>query len=467
MSDTKQDVNFEDEQSKLAYYEASQWTLMRRRFAKHKVAAYMLWVVVLFYLLCMNCEFFAPYDPNDIHKDWINMPPQSVRFSFGDGLYVHPYTLKRDPVTLRRQYVSDTTQRTPIRLLIRGRTWKFLGLIETDLHLFGVEPKPMLGVAAAGMPPVRVTIEVDPDAAGTQHTLVTFIGANPAALGVRSGDRLHLRLPGDEEATEFRIARVDPARPVVKLYRGPPGPVTEGREAEVWRRDTAFLLGTGGLGQDVLSRILYGGRISLSIGFIGVTLTFILGITLGGISGYFGGKIDMVIQRVAEILQTVPKIPIWITMAAAIPRDWTSLQVYFIMTLILACMGWTGLCRVVRGKLLALREEDYARAAQLAGASEMRVIFRHLVPNFTSHIIASLTLRIPAMILAETSLSFLGIGLRPPIVSWGVLLKEVDKAHIITNAPWLLLPAGMVILAVLAFNFVGEGLRDAADPYAT
>ena len=228
-----------------------------------------------------------------------------------------------------------------------------------------------------------------------------------------------------------------------------------------------FLLGTGTLGQDVFSRILYGGRISLLLGLTGVFLTFVLGISLGGISGYYGGKIDMVIQRIAEILQTIPKIPLWLALAAAIPKGWTSLQVYFGMTLILACMGWTGLCRTVRGKLLSLREEDYARAALLAGASERRVIFVHLIPNFMSHIIASLTLAVPGMILAETSLSFLGLGLRPPMVSWGVLLQETLQSGVVANQPWLLLPAGAIIVAVLAFNFVGEGLRDAADPYST
>ena len=195
-------------------------------------------------------------------------------------------------------------------------------------------------------------------------------------------------------------------------------------------------------------------------------LTFFLGIALGGISGYYGGKIDMVIQRVAEVFQSVPKIPIWLALTAAIPKNWTSLQVYFGMTLILACMGWTGLCRVVRGKLLALREEDYARAAMLAGASERRIIFVHLIPNFLSHIIASLTLAIPGMILAETSLSFLGLGLRPPMVSWGVLLEQAGSVEVVKNQPWLLLPAAMVVVTVLSLNFVGEGLRDAADPYA-
>ena len=361
---------------KVAYYEASQWKLMWRRFRKHRIAFWCVHVVLLLYAVCLFCDFFAPYDPRKIHAGAVNLPPQMLHVGRVDGSvlprpYVHPFVMEKDPVTLRRQYRVDRETRIPVRSFVRGHEWKFLGLLKTDLHLFG---------AADGRP--------------------------------------------------------------------------------------CFLLGTGPLGQDLFSRILYGGRISLLLGLTGVLLTFFLGIALGGISGYYGGKIDMVIQRVAEVFQSVPKIPIWLALTAAIPKNWTSLQVYFGMTLILACMGWTGLCRVVRGKLLALREEDYARAAMLAGASERRIIFVHLIPNFLSHIIASLTLAIPGMILAETSLSFLGLGLRPPMVSWGVLLEQAGSVEVVKNQPWLLLPAAMVIVTVLSLNFVGEGLRDAADPYA-
>lgn len=374
-SDSKEQIK--SEESKLAYYEASQWTLMRRRFSKHKVAVWMLFVILVLYIFCMNADFFSPYDPEKFHAEWGNVPPQLLHFGKVEGHllprpYIHPYVRTRNPITLAERYYVDQDARVPIKLFVGGRSWKFLWLFETRLHFFGVE-----------------------------------------------------------------------------------------------QGQTCFLLGTGKLGQDVLSRILHGGRISLLVGFTGVFLTFFLGILLGGISGYFGGKIDLVIQRVAEVFMTVPKIPIWLALAAAIPKGFTPLQVYFFMTLILACMGWPGLCRVVRGKLLSLREEDYARAAILAGASERRVIFVHLVPNFMSHIIASLTLRVPMMILAETSLSFLGLGLRKPLVSWGVLLKDANNSDVISNQPWVMLPAAAVILAVLAFNFAGEGLRDAADPYAT
>ncbi|MBN2583717.1 MAG: ABC transporter permease [Planctomycetes bacterium] len=367
------------DEAKIAYYEASQWSLVRRRFAKHKVALWMLSVVAVLYVLCLFCDFFSPYDPAEVHSHWINLPPQALRFGFVEGHtlprpYVRPMVKYQHSVTLQYLYYVDHDRKTPIRFFVSGRPWKFLGLFETRLHLFGID------------------------------------------------------------ASEDQ---------------------------------TCFLLGTDSLGQDLLSRTLYGGRISLLIGLVGVLLSFALGILLGGISGYYGGKIDMLIQRVAEIFQTVPKIPIWLALGAAIPKDWGTLQVYFGMTLILACMGWTGLCRVVRGKLLALREEDYARAAALAGARESRIIFMHLIPNFISHIIASLTLAIPGMILAETSMSFLGLGIRPPAVSWGVLLQEARYPHVVNEQPWLLLPAGLVVLAVLAINFVGEGLRDAADPYAT
>ena len=265
---------------------------------------------------------------------------------------------------------------------------------------------------------------------------------------------------------DYRIMRVV-NRGQLELLDSMPAIPPEGSKFEIHRIERAFLLGTDGLGRDMLSRIISGGRISLLLGITGVMLSFFLGISLGGISGYYGGGVDMLIQRSAEIIQSIPTIPIWLALGAAIPKDWSPIQVYFGMTLILACMGWTGLCRVVRGKLLSLREEDYARAALLAGATERRIIFMHLIPNFTSHIIASLTLAIPGMILAETSLSFLGLGLRPPIVSWGVLLQQANSVQVVKSQPWLLLPAAMVVIAVLAFNFIGEGLRDAADPYSS
>jgi len=228
-----------------------------------------------------------------------------------------------------------------------------------------------------------------------------------------------------------------------------------------------YLLGADRLGQDLLSRLIFGTRISMSIGLIGVLLSLVLGITLGGISGYFGGWLDNIVQRIIEFLVSIPRIPLWMGLAAALPKTWSPLRVYFGITIILSIIGWTGLARVVRGRFLSLREEEFVTAARLDGSGEMRIIMRHMVPSFLSHIIASLTLAVPGTILAETSLSFLGLGLRSPINSWGVLMQEAQNIRSISTAPWLLLPGVLVVIAVLALNFLGDGLRDAADPYAS
>ncbi len=227
-----------------------------------------------------------------------------------------------------------------------------------------------------------------------------------------------------------------------------------------------YLLGGDRLGRDLFSRIIYGSRISLTVGLVGVFLSMILGTLIGGISGYYGGTIDVIVQRVIELLISIPSIPLWMGFSAALPADWSPVKTYFGITIILSIIGWSGLARVVRGKFIALREEEFVVAARLINASEMRIIVRHLVPSFASHLIASLTLSIPGMILGETSLSFLGLGLQPPVISWGVLLQEAQNFQTVANASWLLLPGLFVVIAVLAFNFVGDGLRDAADPYA-
>jgi len=227
-----------------------------------------------------------------------------------------------------------------------------------------------------------------------------------------------------------------------------------------------YLLGADRMGRCLFSRIVYGARISLSIGLVGVFTSMILGTLLGGISGYYGGMVDMAVQRLIELLISVPSIPLWMGLSAALPPDWPPVNVYFGITVILSLIGWAGLARVVRGRFLSLREEEFVMAARVCGASEMRIITRHLVPSFLSHLIASLTLSIPRMILGETSLSFLGVGLRPPVISWGVLLQEAQNFRSVALAPWLLLPGAFVVAAVLTFNFIGDGLRDAADPYS-
>jgi peptide/nickel transport system permease protein len=231
--------------------------------------------------------------------------------------------------------------------------------------------------------------------------------------------------------------------------------------------ETIFLLGTDIQGRDLLSRIIHGTRTSMTLGLIGVTLSLMLGIILGGISGFFGGWIDNVIQRTIEIIRSVPTIPLWMGLAASLPPDWTVIQLYVAITIIISLFAWTDLARVVRGRFLAMREEDFVTSAVLAGASWRGIIFRHMLPSFYSHIIAAATLAIPFMIISETALSFLGLGLRPPAISWGVLLQATQNVQAIALTPWLMYPAIPVIVIILALNFMGDGLRDAADPYST
>ena len=242
--------------------------------------------------------------------------------------------------------------------------------------------------------------------------------------------------------------------PMDRHLLGPTDPNTE-----------VYFLGADRNGRDMASRIIYGTRVSMSIGLAGVALSFALGLVLGGISGYFGGRIDNFIQRIIEFLMSIPTIPLWMGLSAAVPREWGAVQTYVAITVILSLIGWTDLARVVRGRFLSLRQEDFVTAARLDGCPTRRIIGRHMLPSFTSHIIASLTLAVPFMILAETSLSFLGLGLQAPVVSWGVLLQEAQNIHSIAGAPWVLLPGAAVTVAVLVLNFVGDGVRDAADPY--
>lgn len=355
------------------YYMASSWTLMRRRFFKHKLAVIGGVLLLFVYLVAAFAGFFSVSDPFQRFPDHLFTPPTRIRF-FHEGQLQRPFvyglTTGRDPVTRAMVFVDDPEQRYPIRLFVPGHEYEILELIPSTTHFVGVD--------------------------------------EPGVL---------------------------------------------------------FLFGTDSLGRDMFSRVLHGARVSLSIGLVGVAISFVLGCFLGGISGYFGGWIDTIIQRMIEFLQSLPTIPLWMGLAAAVPIEWPALRIYFMITVILSLLGWTGLARVVRGKLLQLREEDFVMAAKFAGSTELRIITRHLLPGFMSYLIVHLTLAIPGMILGETALSFIGIGLQPPVVSWGVMLQQAQNVRTVSLQPWLLIPGLCVVIVVLCFNFVGDGLRDAADPY--
>ena len=299
---------------------------------------------------------------------------------------------------------------------------------------------------------------------------IRFIGEDgfhlrPFVYGIKGGelDENWMRQYEEDRSKVLKIRFFVRGAPY-KVWRLIPGDL---HFVGIEEKDEPFyLFGADHFGRDLLSRIIYGSRISLSIGLVGVALSLIIGCIIGGISGYFGGAVDTVVQRIIETLMSLPRLPLWMGLGAALPSTWSPLQVYFGMIVILSLIGWTGLARVVRGKIIALREEDFAMAARIAGATEMRIIRKHLLPSFFSYLIVSVTLSVPGMILAETSLSYLGLGLRPPVISWGVLLQQAQSLQVLTNYPWIMWPGAFVIVVVLAFNFVGDGLRDAADPYA-
>jgi peptide/nickel transport system permease protein len=360
---------------------AGQWRLIGQKLVRQRIAMAAGAIVVILYLIGAFCEFLAPGLPETSRAQYTYAPPQPIELFVTDENgnrqflpHVAGYTIKVDPVALRRTFVVDDSKVVPIGLFVHGASYKLWGLIPTDIHLIG---------------PLKKT-------------------------------------------------------------------------------DPMYLLGADRLGRDLLSRLIYGTRISMSIGLVGVAISLLLGVSLGALSGYYGGWVDTLVQRLIEIISAMPTIPLWLGLAAAIPLTWPPAQVYFVITLIVSLLGWTSLAREVRGRFLSLRDDDFVTAARLDGSTERRIIFRHILPSLTSHILAVVTLAVPTMIVAETSLSFLGIGLKPPVVSWGVLLQDAQNLRPVATAPWLLIwPSLAVVVAVLSFNFFGDGLRDAADPYNT
>ena len=362
-------------EAEIRYYTASQFQLMWWKFRKHKLALIGSAILGIFVFIALFAEFLSPYTSTVRTPNYLFGRPQTLHFVDAEGkFHLRPFTYAltaaMDPQTFLLEVKEDTGNPWPVHFFVRGEPYKMWGLIESDIHLFGVEE-----------------------------------------------GHLHL-------------------------------------------------LGTDQLGRDILSRLLHATRTSLTIGVFGLFISFFLGLIIGGISGFFGGTIDDVIQRFIEFIRSIPTLPLWMALAAAVPREWSPQRVYFTITILIAFLGWTHLARRVRGKLLSLREEDFVVAARIAGSSDARIIARHLLPSFLSYIIVDLSISFPYMILAETSLSFIGLGLRAPVISWGVLLQDAQNIQAIALYPWLFTPVAFVIISVMAFSFVGDGMRDAADPYS-
>lgn len=358
------------------YYYASQWSLMLRKFRKHKLAVAATWLLLVFYLVAIFGNFVAPQGTEQYNGKYVNCGPTKVHL-FHEGKWVGPFVygigIERDPETLMKVFVENTDEIYRIKFFVQGSEgaeYKFLGLFESNVHLFGTEE-----------------------------------GGN------------------------------------------------------------IFLFGADSMGRDLFSRVVLGSQISLFIPIVGMLLTLILGLIMGSLAGYVGGWVDTVIQRIIEVVRSFPQVPLWMALSAAIPKTMEPAEVFMLMTLILSLISWPDLARTVRSKFISVKKEDYIMAARISGAPPLKIITRHMIPSFTSYIIVNMTLSVPGLIMGETTLSFLGLGLRSPATSWGVLLQETNKLETIMFYPWRLIPMIFVFLTILAFNFMGDGLRDAADPY--
>lgn len=459
MSDknTKNNTAIETVDNKNSYEVASQWKLMWWKFKKHKAAMIAVPVLIIMYLICMCCEFFGPSLPLERYKDYKDTAPTTIHLWDDEGNFQGPfvYGLTRftDPYTYRKSYVENDDI-IKLGFFVRGSEYEVFGInsLKWDIHFFGVILEDGTAIADISKGDYIVSMEkVESETTG--HTWYDVV-MEDGTTGYVLKDYVEDKAPeGYEGEWTYAGYITDDTEVYSDTIRELPG-------------DKAFfLMGTDSLGRDVFSRILNGGRISLSFCLVSVFFTVAIGLTLGGLSGYLGGIADTIVQRAIDLIMSIPGIPMWMALAAALPSTMSNLKKYFLMSLIMSLIGWTGLARVTRGKILSLREEDFVIAARMCGSSHFRVIFKHMLPSFLSYIIVSVTGSIPGTILGETSLSFLGLGLQAPTVSWGTMMQDCQTVDSMAATPWLMFPALFIIISVLCFCFMGDGLRDAADPY--